>query len=147
MAEETIVFTKDELVSTIDACRRLAVRLTDDDTPERMGFRQTERILDCLSAYQCLFAYLYAEVYDYGNVTDVISPRSPVFAKYTLTASLVLSEPQPCRAFMAKARNSWKDIEPQLQTSTDDVAAISKAIASLSAISPEQLQCHPQPNC
>lgn len=53
-------------------------------------------------SYECIFCYLYTEVYNYGDVTDVINPADDEYARYTLAASLVFPNQKQMEELFSK---------------------------------------------
>lgn len=131
------LLSKGELYSFIKSCQRLEARIIGSDKTTALSFRQLEKLVNALTTYECVFTYIYVEIFKYGKAADVIDTKSIVFAKYTLSASLVFSEPTAFIQCLDKLPASWEDIK-ELSANNDneylkkDIETISKGLKAIS---------------
>lgn len=131
------LLSKGELYSFIKSCQRLEARIIGSDKTMALSFRQLEKLVNALTTYECVFTYIYVEIFKYGKASDVIDTKSIVFAKYTLSASLVFSEPTAFKQCLDKLPASWEDIK-ELSANNDnedlkkDIETISKGLKAIS---------------
>lgn len=132
-------FSKERLCALIQACERTISLFIHSDASMNIHYTTMEKFVHTLMSYECLFGYLYAEVYKYGTITDVINPGSDVYARYTLTASLVFTEPQAFTTFLHRLPTSWHVVENMVERCKmsinndmlfEDIAILSEAVKS-----------------
>lgn len=130
-------FSKERLCCLIQACERTISLFVHSDGNINIRYVTMEKFVHTLMSYECLFGYLYAEVYKYGTITDLIDPSSDVYARYTLTASLVFTEPQAFTTFLHRLPTSWHIVEEMVEKCkksinsdmlSEDIATLSEAI-------------------
>jgi hypothetical protein len=86
---------------------------------------------------------MYTEVGKYGNIADVIDTGNEIYARYTLAASLVFSEPKAMQECLDKLPVMWISItnfvkvlaenekEPVVKTLHESITTIDNAIKDL----------------
>lgn len=114
MVKEKIHFKKEEITGLIKSCQALVSWLTQVDLPKNIRYQQLNNAVNIITTFECLLAFLYAEVYKYGNIKDVINTQSEVLAKYTLAASLVFSEPRGLTDTLEKLPIAWEKVTSML---------------------------------
>lgn len=112
-----ILFTKIATKDLVESCQGLIAWFAELDASTGISYKQMSSIINSIMSCECLFAYLYTEEYKYGNISDIIDTRSEDFAKYTLAASLVFSEPNGLVKSMRKLTSLWEYIINLLEES------------------------------
>lgn len=110
-----ILFKKNETSDMVKSCQRLIAWLGELDSSAGISYRQMSSVISSIMSCESVFAYLYTEEYKYGNIADVIDTRSEDFAKYTLAASLVFSEPNGLAKSIRKLPSLWENITSVLE--------------------------------
>lgn len=105
-----ILFKKNEAVDMIKSCQRLIMWLGELDSSAGISYKQMSTVINSIMSCESVFAYLYTEEYKYGKIADIMDTRSEDFAKYTLAASLVFSEPNGLKLSIRKLPSLWKNI-------------------------------------
>lgn len=109
------LFEKKQLRGIVLSCRRLTSMVVDSDAAINVRYREMDEFVNSMISYECFFAYMYAEIYDYGQITDVMDTNSKDYARYTLAASLVFTEKNAVEAFVRKMPYSWEKSKNFLQ--------------------------------
>lgn len=137
MKQNNIHISKAELQELVLACERILSFLVSTNLTAQVKYKQLEAVVHSIMNIECFFAYLYAEVEKYGNISDVLTTRSEVYARYTLTASLIFSQPNTMHASIEKLSKVWNKVKSFLQNmnalENSTFQAISKDVISLDA--------------
>lgn len=133
MKQNNIHIPKDELQELVLSCDRILTSLVNTNLTAQVKYKQLENIINSVMNIECLFAYLYAEVEMFGNISDVLTTKSEVYARYTLTASLVFSQPNAMFATTEKLSKVWSHVKSFIQNTIGNTTlqAISNDINSL----------------
>lgn len=115
MVRQEIQFTKTETTYLVSSCQELINWLEELDTSSGFSYKQMTSVINSIMSCESVFAYLYTEDYKYGNISDIIDTRSEDFAKYTLAASLVFSEPNGLKKSIEKLSSLWNNITNVLE--------------------------------
>lgn len=119
MLEENL-FKKNDTLDVIKSCQCFIAWLGELDSSAGISYKQMSLVISSIMSCESVFAYLYTEEYKYGNITDIINIRSEDFAKYTLAASLVFSEPNGLKKSIEKLPFLWNDIISTLDSACLD---------------------------
>lgn len=137
MKQNIIHISKAELQELVLACERILSFLVSTNLTAQVKYKQLEAVVHSIMNIECLFAYLYAEVEKYGNISDVVNTKSDVYARYTLTASMVFSQPNKMHASIEKLSEVWNQVKSFLQNmnalENSTLQAISKEVNALDA--------------
>ena len=135
MKQNNIHIPKDELQELVLSCDRMLTSLVSTDLTARVKYKQLENVIHSVMNIACLFAYQYAEVEKYGNISDVLTTQSEVYARYTLTASLVFSHPNAMHASIDKLPKVWNHVKFFIQNAIENTTlqAISDDVNYLDA--------------
>ena len=133
MKQNNIHIPKDELQELVLSCDRIQTSLVSTNLTAQVKYKQLENVIHTVMNIECLFAYLYTEVDKYGNISDVLTTQSEVYARYTLTASLVFSQPNAMFATIEKLSKAWSHVKSFIQNTIGNTTlqAISNDINSL----------------
>lgn len=133
--KQNIHIPKEELQELVLSCDRIQTSLVSTKLTARVKYKQLENVIHTLMNIECLFAYLYAEVDKYGNISDVLTTQSEVYARYTLTASLVFSQPNAMHATIGKLSKVWNHVKVFIQNAIENTTlqAISNDVNYLDA--------------
>lgn len=130
-----ILFTKNTTKNLVKFCQGLITWFAELDTSAGISYKQMSYVINSIMSCESVFAYLYTEEYKYGNIADIIDTRSEDFAKYTLAASLVFSEPNGLKKSIKKLSSLWNNITNVLEDTGLDYNKrpdeINKAIDSI----------------
>lgn len=137
--------SKGELKEIVLSCDRLRSHIASTNLTIHMKYKQIEDVVHAIIDIECVFAYLYAEVANYGNVTDVLNTKSDVYARYTLAASLVFSRPNAIYDSIEKIPKVWSHVRlflhninaqehPTSEATNKDVDALDDAIPRIAAL-------------
>ncbi len=141
------LFSKTELSQLVAACSKLAALLLECDAALFVGYAAVERAVRGIEAVQCMLAYLYAEQYNYGKVTELIAPTGQLLGKYTMLASLVFTEPQAMVAYLTQLPASWQRVEDVFKSAGvdggSDLATVHAAIEKIQNASARQSTSKP----
>lgn len=110
MEQSKRAFTEDEIKETVNSCQDIILWLTDTSLSVDIKYKQMDDNVRSLMIIECIFAYLYTEVSKYGNIADIIDTRNEIYARYTLAASLVFSEPKAMQKCLCKLPTTWTNI-------------------------------------
>ncbi len=94
----------------VKSCQSLILWLGELDSSAGISYKQMSAVINSIMSCESVFAYLYTEDYKYGNIADIMDTRSEDFAKYTLAASLVFSEPNGLTKSINKLPSLWENI-------------------------------------
>jgi len=135
MKQNNIHIPKDELQELVLSCDRILTSLVNTNLTAQVKYKQLENIINSVMNIECLFAYLYAEVEMFGNISDVLTTKSEVYARYTLTASLVFSQPNAMHASIDKLSKVWNHVKFFIQNAIENTTlqAISDDVNYLDA--------------
>lgn len=111
MDQHQFVFDRQELRDIVRACEDMRKGLVNSKATTSVSYKEMDAVVNSLLSYECLFAYLFGEVFHYGKASDLLNPKDEVFAKYTLSASLVFSEPDAQHASIIKMIDSWGKVK------------------------------------
>lgn len=139
-----ILFKKNEASDMIKSCQSLILWLGELDSSSGISYKQMSAVINSIMSCESVFAYLYTEEYKYGNIAEIMDTRSEDFAKYTLAASLVFSEPNGLTKSIQKLSSLWENIASVLEEAglgsnkrpnniNKSIDAISDAIITLSS--------------
>lgn len=133
--KQNIHIPKEELQELVLSCERILTSLVNTNLTVQVKYKQLETVVHSVMNIECLFAYLYAEVKKYGNISDVLTTKSDVYARYTLTASLVFSQPNAMFATFEKLSKAWSHVKSFIQNTIENTTlqAVSNDIKSLDA--------------
>lgn len=133
MKQNNIHIPKDELQELVLSCERILSFLVSTNLTAQVKYKQLEAVVHSIMNIECLFAYLYAEVEKYGSISDVLNTKSDVYARYTLTASMVFSQPNLMHTSIDKLPRIWNDVKFFIQNAIDNstLQAISKDVNAL----------------
>lgn len=133
--KQNIHIPKEELQELVLSCDRILTSLVNTNLTVQVKYKQLETVVHSVMNIECLFAYLYAEVEKYGNISDVLTTKSDVYARYTLTASLVFSQPNAMFATFEKLSKAWSHVKSFIQNTIENTTlqAVSNDIKSLDA--------------
>lgn len=146
MKQRKIAFTEGEIKETVTSCQDIILWLISTDMSVGVKYKQIDDNVRSLMTIECIFAYMYTEVGKYGNIADIIDTRNEVYARYTLAASLVFSEPKAMQECLDKLPATWigiknfvKDLannenETIVETLHKSITTINKAIKSLTVM-------------
>ena len=135
MKQNNIHIPKDELQELVLSCDRIQTSLVSTNLTAQVKYKQLENVIHTVMNIECLFAYLYTEVDKYGNISDVLTTQSEVYARYTLTASLVFSQPNAMHATIGKLSKVWNHVKVFIQNAIENTTlqAISNDVNYLDA--------------
>ena len=139
MIKDKRLFSKEEIQGLVESCQRTVTSFISSDATISVRYNRMERIVHTVMSIECAFAYMYAEIYKYGKITEIITPDSAAYARYTLAASLVFSESSAMEKFLGKMPLAWNKIaafardvgqsrSKKEQTVDNDLDKISRAI-------------------
>ena len=139
MIKDKRLFSKEEIKGLVESCQRTVTSFISSDATISVRYNRMERIVHTVMSIECAFAYMYAEIYKYGKITEIINPDSDAYARYTLAASLVFSESSAMEKFLGKMPLAWNKIaafardvglsgSKKEQTVDNDLDKISRAI-------------------
>lgn len=133
MKQNNIHIPEIELQELILSCERILSCLVSTNLTVQVKYKQLETIVHSVMNIECLFAYLYAEVEKYGSISDILTTKSDVYARYTLTASLIFSQPYTMFATIEKLSKAWSQVRSFIQNAIENTTlqAISNDINSL----------------
>lgn len=143
MKQRRTEFTEYEIKETVTSCQNIIMWLTSTSLSDGIKYKQIDDNVRSLMTIECIFAYMYTEVGKYGNIADVIDTGNEIYARYTLAASLVFSEPKAMHECLGKLPASWisimnfvkgladKEDEAAVKTLNKSVTTIDNAIKDL----------------
>ena len=143
MKQRNTNFTECEIKETVTSCQNIIMWLTSTSLSDGIKYKQIDDNVRSLKTIECIFAYMYTEVGKYGNIADVIDTGNEIYARYTLAASLVFSEPKAMQECLDKLPVTWIGItnfvkglaenekEPAVKTLHKSITTIDNAIKDL----------------
>lgn len=108
--------TKGELKATVTSCRNIISWLSSMNLSANMPYKLIDSHIRYIMTIECLFAYVYTEVDNYGTISDIIGTDTIVYARYTIAASLVFSEPKAMNDLLIKISTKWNEVMNSLKS-------------------------------
>lgn len=147
MKTNQYIFEKEQLRDIVLSCRQLTSMIVDSGTAANMKYKEMDKFVNSMISYECFFAYMYSEVYGYGQITDIMDTNSKDYAKYIIAASLVFTERKAVETFLKRMPYSWnksknfmlkmsyhnrayEDIVNSIRTLTEAIAQLSQRVKS-----------------
>lgn len=138
METEKETFTKSKIKKIVDSCNFILSIMTNIELSVRIKYKRISHEVQTLMTIECIFAYLYAEVYNYGIVSDVLDTKSELYLRYILVASLVLSEQTAMEECLCKLPATWYRLRSfidnlNLAHNSTDCESLSKYVSTINS--------------
>lgn len=117
-------FSMSEIKEAVTSCQNIILWLGSTDLSVGIKYKRMDDNVRSLMNIECIFAYLYTEVGKYGNISDIIDTQNEIYARYTLVASLVFTEPKIMQDFLKKLPVKWADVMDFVRSLTYNEKAI-----------------------
>ena len=73
MIKDKRLFSKEEIQGLVESCQRTVTSFISSDATISVRYNRMERIVHTVMSIECAFAYMYAEIYKYGKITEIIN--------------------------------------------------------------------------